>query len=254
MTEAAHSLLGASSMTRWKNCPGSVALCATAPKYSSPYADKGTWAHEIAAEVLLTGKWPSGVSDEDRKFIAVYIDAIHDEWKKDTAGDFRGMNREDRFLVEHKFHLPEVDEKCFGTADVVMWFSRKQILQVWDLKYGEGTKVEVEKNDQLMFYGLGAFNSLKLPAKFVELVIVQPRCEHKDGVIRRSKIPSIELLEFEEEARLAATRTKDPNAPLTEGRWCYFCPARTFNCPLHLNKRKEKAAQLFTEVDGGDLI
>ena len=50
---AKHAKLGPSSASRWLNCPGSVALCATVPEEpSSEYADEGTFAHDIAERAI----------------------------------------------------------------------------------------------------------------------------------------------------------------------------------------------------------
>ena len=43
-----HALLGASSAHRWLNCPGSAKLTENMPDSTSPYAEAGHLAHEIA--------------------------------------------------------------------------------------------------------------------------------------------------------------------------------------------------------------
>ena len=51
---AAHAKLSPSAASRWINCPGSVALCATLPKPPSTfYADEGTSAHALAEKCIL---------------------------------------------------------------------------------------------------------------------------------------------------------------------------------------------------------
>ena len=54
--DRAHSELGASSCERWWNCPGSVAASRGMPNRSSPAAELGTAAHEVAELCLRNGQ------------------------------------------------------------------------------------------------------------------------------------------------------------------------------------------------------
>ncbi|MCH8328897.1 MAG: DUF2800 domain-containing protein, partial [Nanoarchaeota archaeon] len=47
-----HSKIGASSMYRWSNCPGSVKLSEGMTSESSIYAIEGTAAHEVVGLAL----------------------------------------------------------------------------------------------------------------------------------------------------------------------------------------------------------
>lgn len=60
MPPVKHSYFGASSSERWITCPGSVTLCAKAPKTggSSSFANEGTAAHELAEKSLLSRRMP----------------------------------------------------------------------------------------------------------------------------------------------------------------------------------------------------
>lgn len=212
----AHAKLGASSMYRWSACPGSVRLCADKENKSSPYAAEGTLAHEIAADILLGGT-QAGVDPEMLEAIMVYVDAV-----RSHAGC--------KLFVEHRFNLSMVHPDCFGTADAVVWNEKDRILYVYDYKHGAGIAVEVENNKQLQYYALGALLTLGYRPKHVEMVVVQPRCPHPDGPIRRWRIPVIDLLDFEADLLSAAEDTEDPNAPLVSGDHCRFCPASA-TCP-----------------------
>lgn len=46
---AKHAYLAASASERWLKCPPSAKLCAQEEDRSSPYAQQGTDAHELAA-------------------------------------------------------------------------------------------------------------------------------------------------------------------------------------------------------------
>jgi hypothetical protein len=102
---------------------------------------------------------------------------------------------------------------------------------VIDYKHGAGIAVEVEDNLQLQYYGLGALLSTGFPCDTVELVIVQPRCEHEDGQIRRWLFSSINLIDFGADLADDARATTLPDAPLNPGKHCRFCAAAPVKCP-----------------------
>lgn len=235
MTELAHSKLGASSMYRWSKCPGSVRECEGKENISSSYADEGTLAHEIAAEVLQTGSCSREVDPEMREHIEVYRQEILTQFKSRPGN---------HVLIEHRFDLSSVHPGCFGTADAIVYNPWEKILYVTDLKYGAGLPVEVENNSQLMYYGLGALLSFNRPCSFVELVVVQPRCPHKDGPVRRWRIPAIDLLDFRADLRAFAQKTEEPDAPLVPGSHCRFCIAAA-TCPGLKSKALAMAKRAF---------
>jgi hypothetical protein len=220
MTQIAHSSLGASSMYRWANCPGSVRLSKEAPPApSSRYAEEGTLAHDHAAYRLDLGYWRHDIEQEMQDAVQVYTSAVLAEVTPETKTFF-----------EHRFDLSSIYPGCFGTADAVLYHSPKRLLQVFDYKHGAGIPVEVEGNSQLKYYGLGALLSLKLPVETVELIIVQPRCVHRDGPVRRTTFPAIELMDFAADLYEFAKATEDPNAKFESGDHCHFCPAKGI-CP-----------------------
>lgn len=230
--ELAHSTLGASSMYRWSKCPGSVRLSKGIPTTTSSYAEEGTRAHEIAAETLKTGMLPEvpGLDDEMRDAINTYLSAIQDDTSYYGEGG-------DLMLIEHRFNLESVYPGCFGTADCVSYFQKTRRLIVYDYKHGQGIPVEVQEhgtaNPQLQYYGLGALISTGYPCDEVELVIVQPRCPHPDGPIRRTTLPAMELLDFCADLIDYAKATERPDAPLHPGDHCRFCPAAGICPALH---------------------
>lgn len=132
--------------------------------------------------------------------------------------------------IEHRFNLDNIYKGAFGTADAVIYNPKTKVLHVSDLKFGAGVPVEVANNPQLMFYGLGALLSTGYPAETVELVIVQPRCPHPDGPVRRWSIDAVDLVDFAADLVKYAKATEAPDAPLTPGDWCRWCPAAGI-CP-----------------------
>lgn len=227
----AHAKLGASSMYRWSACPGSVAEIerVNLPNLSSAYAEEGTDAHALGAAVLsgrvrlvesLIGdkveidKRSFVVTEEMLEAIVLYNGTIDADEDNST-----------KLHVEQRFDLSSIYPGCYGTADAVVWHPDTKLLIVSDLKYGAGIPVEVENNPQLMYYGLGALLSLGYPAKRVRLQIIQPRCEHPKGPVRRWEIDAIDLIDFAADLVQFATATEAADAPLVAGDHCRFCPA-----------------------------
>ena len=249
---AAHSKLGASSAYRWFACPGSVKACADAPDNESVYAAEGTAAHELAAACLektpfkapedFLGKAFNGfeVTEEMAEAVEVYRTAILDEYEMG-----------DELMVEQRFDLSHVYPGCFGTNDALLYRESEGLLIVYDYKHGRGVPVEVEGNKQLLYYALGACTGKhNRRVEQVELVIVQPRCPHPNGPVRRWRFDAVDLLDFEAELRAAARRTEDSDERHA-GSHCKFCPAAP-TCEALRNHALEAAKAEFT--DAGDVV
>jgi len=242
-----HSKIGASGMHRWGSCPGQIRLAENLPTApSSDAADEGTLAHEVSELTNNNKPIPDRIR-EHRLFSEEMIDhadefnrIIHD----DINGGEPGANIGAKLFVEEKFHLKEIDPDAFGTSDDVVWKPGEKLLYVYDYKYGIGIVVEVEYNWQVLYYGLGVLLKHKFPAEQVELVIHQPRAPHKDGITRRWRIPTIDILNFAMVLTEKIEATKKPNAPLKSGSWCRFCPAAAV-CPEAAKKANEMAKTVF---------
>ena len=172
--------------------------------------------------------------------VSVYIDCILED---NAASEVTS------FWIEHRFDLSKhIAPGMFGTADYVSYSSKENLLRVYDFKYGQGIPVEAKNNQQLKYYALGALLDTFSPADFVELVIVQPRCPHPDGPVRRFEMTAMELeLDFRDELTEAVKRTKDPDAPLKSGDHCRFCPAAGI-CPELSKESMELAKTEFSPL------
>lgn len=217
-------------MYRWSACPGSVRLSEGITQKSSSYAEEGTRAHEIAAQYLEHLKWPDGADAEMLEHLQVYVDAV-----------LQARPKGQPVLIEHGFDLSKLHPGMFGTADAVVYDPAKKLLQVFDLKYGAGIPVEVKENSQLIYYALGALLSLGHPCDEVESIIVQPRCNHVDGPVRRHRYEALDLLDFAADLVTYAKATENPKAPLVPGDHCRFCPAAGI-CP-ELQKNAQTVAK-----------
>jgi hypothetical protein len=237
--QKAHSKVGASSMDRWENCPGSVAACEGLPEVSSAYSDEGTLAHDFAAKYLM-GFHIETCETEMREHLQVYFD----EASRQVATLDKTLDRLDFVFVEQRFDLSSIHPGLFGTADLVVYNPRTRVLYVTDLKYGAGVAVEVVDNSQLMYYALGALVTLGFDAREVEITIVQPRAPHKDGPVRKWRIDAIDLLDFSTRLVAAAKRTEEPGAPLVPGDHCRWCKASP-KCPALRSLAISNAAKEF---------
>lgn len=153
--------------------------------------------------------------------VQLYMDAIGEDLKA-----------EDQCWVEMPLltALQQVDPEMGGTADFVRYRPSTKHLRVWDFKFGSGTYVEAEDNEQMKIYGLGAMLETNALVHEVTLSICQPRFEGA-APVRDFHFKAIEILEFVAQIQEAAARTRLPNPPLVAGEHCKsFCPnART--CP-----------------------
>lgn len=217
----AHSKIGASSMERWSKCPGSVALSKDIPSGTSVYAEEGTLAHELAANILQR---QTALIPHQEMLDHVHI---YTEFVASLPGEL---------FVEKRLHLAGLHPDLFGTADAIVYDAETQTLYVVDLKYGAGISVEVVENVQLLYYALAALLMPELrghSVRTITTVIVQPRCFHEDGPVRRWTFPVSRMIDFALDLVDAAKATEAADAPLVPGDHCRFCPAKGVCPKLH---------------------
>ena len=231
----AHAKLSPSAAARWINCPGSVALSELCPPPgSSDYADEGTLAHLIAEhKVLLTsGEITQAYYDkrlenalqsqfycgEMEEATTYYMDNVMEIYceglKKDQSAEL---------LVEQRFSLDEWVPGCFGTSDAVVIAG--DTIEVIDLKYGKGVRVDAAGNPQLRLYGLGAASLYSdiYDLKKVRMTIIQPRLDH----VSTEELSLTDLQEWAVEVVAPAAKAAlGKDAPFACGDWCRWCPAK----------------------------
>ncbi len=226
----------ASAAARWIACPGSVKMCDGLPDESSAYAEEGTQAHELAAEMLL-----GNASDADPAMyenVARYVAKV-----RELAGSHPIMI-EQRVEFSHVLDQPD----CFGTADCIVLAGDE--IQIHDLKYGMGVKIDAVENPQLMLYALGALRNYDMIAEFrtARLVIHQVRLDH----VSEWAVDVEDLKKFGAMARAAAEEalSDTPMFQPTE-KGCRFCRAKA-HCPALLRHVEETVGAKFDNLDEVD--
>lgn len=249
---AAHAKLGASNAHRWMACPGSVQMEAGLPNTSSPHAQEGTLAHELAELCLKHNMNAIDLPDENdrekypqemRAYVQEYLDYVRDVLY--AAGSDAVLDVEVR--IDYSRWVPG----GFGTADAVIYNARGD-MWVIDLKYGVGVKNYAEGNPQAMLYALGAVDKLYpiVDIEKVTLVIHQPRLDDVDEHV----VSAEELMQFAEDARRAAEKTQEPNADLIPGeKQCRWCKAKA-SCPAMLRQVHEIVGQDFDSLSQPDKL
>ena len=235
----AHATLGASNAHRWLVCAGSVEAERDIPNTSSPFAEEGTRAHDMAEAALRSGD-PNAYLDaaEDREmaeFVRVYTDYV---WQS-AAG-------KEQLLIEQRVYYDDWVPNGFGTADAVI--VDDGTLHVCDLKYGMGVRVDAEENPQAMLYALGAYSqhSVMYNIDTVTVSIVQPRLDH----ISEWSISVERLLRWAEWVTQRAEATAEPDAERVPGeKQCRFCRAK-HNCAALKSYTENAILSDFDDLDG----
>lgn len=249
-----HAVLSPSSAARWINCPGSVRLSQQLPPApSSSYADEGTLAHRVAELKLrvrsreidpveyatglracLASEYWCGELDEATDY---YVDAVFERW---------GVGGSDaELLIEQRFSLDKWAPGSFGTSDAVV--IGNGVLEVIDLKYGKGVKVNAVENPQLRLYALGAADLFEDLYDFerVRMTIIQPRLDH----VSVDMMTLRDLRDWGKNiVQPAAYNASNGAGETAAGEWCRWCPAKAV-CRTRADENLKLAQYDFKEPE-----
>ena len=254
-----HAMLSASGAARWLTCTPSAKLEQQFPEAASEYAAEGTAAHELAelaARYLLN---KISEPEYENKLAELSKGPYYNAEMQEHANDYArfilnkfaaALERSpDAFVeLEVKVNFSHWVKGGFGTSDCII--VTDGVLEIVDLKYGKGHRVEAAGNPQMRLYALGALLKYYLLYDFkaVRMTIFQPRLS---GVQSSDEISVTELLDWAENyvkprAKLAYAG-KGTFEPSEET--CKFCRAKE-----QCRARAEHNLKLFDEAPDALLI
>ncbi|PTY77156.1 hypothetical protein B5V89_15595 [Heyndrickxia sporothermodurans] len=230
-SERSHALLSASASHRWLTCTPSVRLEEQFPETTSPYAEEGTLAHEIA-ELKLRKHFVEPMSQRTfntrlnkMKKHELYQEEMlkhTDTYLEYLQGITIGLSSMPYVAVEKKLNYSAYAPEGFGTVDCLIIGG--DTLYITDFKYGKGVPVSAENNPQMKLYALGAYleYSFLYPIKTVHLAIIQPRLDS----ISEFTLPLDDLLAWGEEIKPLAQKAFNGEGEFVPGEHCKFCKAK----------------------------
>lgn len=229
----AHAFLAPSSASTWG--PGG---CAAYPRMASAFpedgdslkAREGTAAHWYVTETV-EGREPVVGS------LAPNGHPVTDEMVEcgaDMIADIRKLQAQPGVMIaiEQRVEMPEVHALNWGTADLIGVDLNNKRLYAWDYKFGH-RYVDVWENWQLVEYLVGAehyFNVTITDEWQIDARIYQPRSFHADGQVKKWAPGGKRFRELVADLTVAAHAAAAPDAVLTTGDHCAYCPAR-HACP-----------------------
>lgn len=229
-----HALLGASSAARWIACTPSARATESLPDEETKYAAEGTRAHELCEAHLRNNlrQWEAGYGalplsgsirldgepddpPEMLKAANQYVSFIHDLWV--------GFSCRPGVFIEQQVDVSRWVPGGFGTCDCLL--IGDGILHIIDFKYGQGVPVNPERNPQLMYYALGAYELFRETDEIevVRMSIVQPRMQEEP---QTWELPLADLLSWAREVLApAAHMAWRGEGEFVTGEHCRFCKA-----------------------------
>jgi hypothetical protein len=258
----AHYKYSPSASDRNNSCLGSM-MGDVPERESSSYADEGTAAHELAAQLLEAGDDQSSVDevlqessapDDMIEPVNVYVDFILD-LRRDNDVLHEGIEEQ---LVSEYF-LQDGEPILGGTLDYHAVYKDdkgKVWLHVVDLKYGQGVPVAVERNQQLLTYLMLGSEKYQ-NVKHFRMTLVQPRAG--SGKPETIDVTAAELEEHEAKVGRAIKtmleaeeRGDDPENLRNAGPHCRWCPwAEPLRCQALYQLNLEAVSAQFPPLDEG---
>lgn len=223
-----HARLSPSSAERWIACPPSVKLSERFPDTTTSYAEEGTTAHLVAE---ITIRKALGLITEQEAATRMEEAELSLYYTKDMPGNLESYVEyvvshaadADFVGLEERLVIGEWVPGGYGTSDAVI--IKGDLLEVVDLKYGQGVPVSATGNPQFRLYGLGAVNEwlMLYPFSRVRCTVIQPRLDS----ISSEELGVPELLDWAERVlRPAALLAEKGEGEYRSGDHCRWCKAK----------------------------
>lgn len=197
-----HAKLSASGAMKWINCPPMLWMEEGLPDTTSPYAAEGTLAHSLVEAKLARETGKITAAEYAKKLAHIKQSQFYNQSMEDYTDDHVSLVLEDYhgtpeadIYLEQRISFSDWAPGGFGTSDTIIASDGQ--LQIWDLKYGKGVKVNADHNFQLMLYALGAYAFYDVLYGFesVKMTISQPRI----GNLSQFEMSMDDLLKWGEE-------------------------------------------------------
>ena len=197
-----------SSSNRWMKCSGSIYYDLNRENTSGPAAERGTYIHDIAGNMLLGKDIDVDVDDEALSIASQYFDyvrTLHEEMFEPVV------------YVEERM---ELDEYTGGTPDCVLVERSGDVVHIVDLKTGRG-QVSAEENSQLMLYLVMIINALDINVNTCRMVlhIVQPTVESNSWTVNADYYRAFVLDYLQARERIVNEKAEYSPSP-DVCRWC----------------------------------
>ena len=244
-----HAKLSASGSKKWINCPASIAMESKFPDESSEYAKEGTTAHslgeaklKLALNHITRVQYHKMIRSLDiTEDMEEYTDSYRD-FVLERYNAIKSQCKDAQIHLERRLDFSEWVPDGFGTGDTVIIGGG--IIEIIDLKYGQGVKVSADKNSQLRIYGLGALSEYDYLYDIhkVNLTIFQPRLDNIDT----ETLTRGELIKWGEDLKPKAVLANSGDGDCIAGRHCDdgFCKARAV-CRAYAEEKNRLAAMVF---------
>lgn len=224
-----HALLSPSGADRWINCPRSARFEQKFPESPpSTFSEEGSAAHlyarnEIAAYLGLA---PEPIPKEYEQFFNAQFQSDYRNYVDFAINKIKKTREESPNVIiflERKVDASIWIPEGFGTVDLTLITNDE--INVVDLKFGKGIRVDAEVNPQLRIYGAAALNMFDhlFEIKKVVMTIVQPRLNH----ISVESLSKDELVDWMETVvQPAAALAWNGQGQFIAGNHCKWCRAK----------------------------
>ena len=267
-----HARLSPSGAAKWMSCPASRAAERGIRDVTSIHAQEGTAAHAVAEQLLkaLSPQWKGTRPAFQRLAAADYVGEKVENWTitddmakpiqsyVDTVlaiADGKTLHVEQRVDFSHVVGV----RNSFGTADAIVINGDE--LQIHDLKFGRGVKVDAFENPQLQIYALGALRVFEIGSDFntIRLFIHQPRLNHVSewalsvqklkAFGRKVKVAAKKAMAcYDRVIALQPLRPEEFNPSEKACRWCKAAPT----CKAHAQEVYNAVAGEFVDLDAAE--